>query len=260
MRKLLCGLLAAVLFCLLFPGCTVGRQQYYIPDIPINKRKTSDFSTDAKGRPTYPGAVLGVDVSDHQGNIDWERVRADGVSFAILRIGYRGYTAGGLNLDESFAGNYVQARKAGLQVGVYFYSQAVSEAEAAEEAAYVLELLDGVPLELPVFYDWEEVNQGRTGGKALSAVGGYAKTFCEKISEGGYQAGAYFNQRYGYTIMHLENLKDYSLWIAEYQSAQSFGYRTDFWQFTGSGQVDGIETAVDMDLMYAPEVEDEKDQ
>ena len=107
--------------------------------------------------------------------IDWERVRADGVDFAILRVGFRGNTVGGLKPDERFAENYVAARKAGLRVGVYFYSQAVSEAEAAEEAAYVLELLDGVPLELPVFFDWEEVADGRTGGKATSEVGGWAR-------------------------------------------------------------------------------------
>ncbi|MBR4193955.1 MAG: glycoside hydrolase family 25 protein [Oscillospiraceae bacterium] len=258
MGRKTCGLLAALLLFLLTAGCGLRRDPKQIPSIPRNTRRMQDFSYDEKGRPSYPGAVLGVDVSDHQGEIDWEKAAADGVRFAILRIGYRGYSEGGLSTDERFAENYVNAREAGLQLGVYFYSQAVSGEEAEEEADYVLKLLDGVPLELPVFFDWEEVSIGRTGGKAGSAVGDYALRFCRTITEGGYQAGAYFNQRYGYSIMHLEALTDYSFWIAEYDSYQSFGYQTDFWQFTGSGHVDGINVIVDMDLMYAPEVENEK--
>lgn len=256
-RKTLCSVLLGLLLCLVLSACGPQRKGGVIPDIPRNTRQAADFKLDAKGRPSYPGAVLGVDVSAHQREIDWERVRADGVDFVILRVGFRGNTVGGLKPDERFAENYVAARKAGLRVGVYFYSQAVSEAEAAEEAAYVLELLDGVPLELPVFFDWEEVADGRTGGKATSEVGGWAGRFCRDVEAGGYRAGVYFNQKYGYSIMHLENLTDYSFWIAEYKDTQSFGYQTAFWQFTGSGHVDGIDVIVDMDLMYAAEVEHE---
>ena len=250
-------LLAAVLICLSFCACGPSRTGGVIPDIPRNTRRGEDFSLDEKGRPSYPGALLGVDVSAHQREIDWERVKADGVDFAILRVGFRGNTVGGLKSDERFAENYVAARKAGLKLGVYFYSQAVSEAEAREEAEYVLELLDGIPFELPVFFDWEEAADGRSGGNATSRVGAWAKAFCEIITAGGYEAGVYFNQRYGYSIMHLENLTDYSFWIAEYKDSQSFGYQADFWQFTGSGHVDGIDVIVDMDLMYAPEVDHE---
>ncbi|MBQ6160450.1 MAG: lysozyme [Oscillospiraceae bacterium] len=256
MRRSLRGLLLLCL-CFLLAACSIDSVIPSWPSIPMNDRRLEDYSLDEKGRPAYPNAVLGVDVSDHQGEIDWERVRADGVDFAILRIGYRGYTAGGLKLDESFARNYVDARNAGLRVGVYFYSQAVSEAEALEEAAWVVEMLDGVPLELPVFFDWEEVSKGRTGGKANSSVGEYALAFCRTVTENGYEAGVYFNQRYGYSIMHLENLTDYPFWLAEYQDAQSFGYRVSFWQFTGQGRVEGIDTIVDMDLMYAPEEQHE---
>ncbi|MBO4419705.1 MAG: lysozyme [Oscillospiraceae bacterium] len=253
------GLLAVLIFIVVLSACSnpVGESQE--PTAPRSHLSAEDFTLDEKGRPAYPGAVLGVDVSAHQQEIDWERVRADGVSFAILRIGYRGYSEGGLKTDGQFAANYVGARNVGLPVGVYFYSQATSEAEAREEAAYVLKLLDGVPLELPVFFDWEEVSQGRTGGKANSDVGAWALTFCKAITQGGYQAGVYFNQRYGYSIMHLENLTDYAFWIAEYKDSQSFSFQTDFWQFTGQGHVDGIDVIVDMNLMYAPEVDREQD-
>ena len=257
-KRLSCLLLAALL--LLTAGCAWRRQENRIPEIPRSSREEKDFFRDEKGRAAYPGALLGVDVSSHQQEIDWERVKADGVDFAILRIGFRGNTEGGLNVDAAFARNYVEARKAGLLVGVYFYSQAVSRAEAEEEAAFVLEMLDGVPLELPVWFDWEEVAKGRTGGKATSAVGDWAGAFCAAVEAGGYKAGVYFNQRYGYSIMHLEKLTAYSFWIAEYQDWQSFGYQADFWQFTGSGRVDGIKTIVDLDLMYEPEEKNEQNQ
>lgn len=249
--------LAAVLMLMLcFSSCSAPEQETRAT-APRNSRAAEQFTLDEKGRPSYPGAVLGVDVSAHQKEIDWERVREDGVSFAILRIGFRGNTVGGLNVDENFATNYVNARNAGLPVGVYFYSQAISEAEAKEEAAFVLRMLDGVPLDLPVFYDWEEVSDGRTGGKATSDVGAWSLAFCKAITEGGYSAGVYFNQQYGYSIMHLENLTDYAFWIAEYKDSQSFAFQTDFWQFTGQGHVDGIDVIVDMNLMYAPENENE---
>lgn len=256
MRK---PILLLLLFSILLTGCAWRRTQNQIPQIPRNSLEAKDFTEDGKGRAAYPGALLGVDVSSHQQEIDWARVKADGVDFAILRVGFRGNTEGGLNVDSSFARNYVDARKAGLLVGVYFYSQAISTAEAEEEAAFVLKMLDGVPLDLPVFFDWEEVAKGRTGGHATSAVGDWAVTFCKAIEAGGYKAGAYFNQRYGYSIMRLEHLTDYAFWIAEYSSYQSFGYQTAFWQFTGSGRVDGIETVVDLDLMYPSEVYNEQD-
>ena len=251
-NKPICLLLPLMLLVLL-TGCFFKQTIAAVKQVPRNDRAMEQFTRDEKGRAAYPGAVLGVDVSDHQREIDWARVRADGVEFAILRIGFRGYTVGNIKLDESFARNYVAARQAGLKVGVYFYSQAISESEVREEAAWVLEMLDGIPLELPVFFDWEEVASGRTGGKATSAVGDYARLFCQLVTEGGYSAGVYFNQRFGYSIMHLEELTDYSFWIAEYQSYQSFAFQTAFWQFTPEGHVDGINTVVDLDLMYATE-------
>lgn len=257
-NKMILWLLALLLLPLALSGCNPRQSEPTAPAIPRNQRRQEAFGVDEKGRPSYPGAVLGIDVSGHQGEIDWERVAADGVSFAILRLGYRGNTEGGLLLDESFGRNYVAARKAGLKLGAYFFSQAISEEEASQEAAWVLEKLDGIELELPVFFDWEEAVNGRTGGKASSEVGAWALRFCREIAQGGYRPGVYFSQRYGYSIMHLENLTEYAFWIAEYQEFQSFGYQTEFWQFTGKGEVDGVDVIVDMDLMYAPEVEDEK--
>lgn len=161
--------------------------------------------------------LTGVDVSEHQEKIDWAAVRAAGVDFAILRIGYRGYTEGSLREDSWFAENYTAARAAGVQLGVYFFSQATTLEEAREEADYTLELLDGRTLELPVFYDWETV----AGSTRIPSPDGLpltqcAAAFCQTVEAAGYTAGVYFNQTYGYTYFDLGYLQDYVLWLAEY--------------------------------------------
>lgn len=220
-------------------------------DLPVNVRRPEDF-TEQDGIICYPGAELGVDVSAHQGEIDWAAVRQAGVKFAILRLGYRGYTLGSLNEDSTFRANLAGAEAAGIEVGVYFFSQAISEDEAREEAEFVISALDGTPLQCPVFFDWEEVfdSDSRTHGKATSAVSDCAAAFCETIEAAGYQAGVYFNQRYGYGIMRLQNLTQYAFWIAEYRSYPSFLYDFRYWQYTGEGRIDGIGTDVDIDLRF----------
>lgn len=221
-------------------------------DLPINIRSADAFTKDANGYISYPGAKCGIDVSAHQMEIDWQRVRASGVEFAIIRAGYRGYGAGTLQEDEYFRANLAGAKEAGLDVGVYFFSQAISAQEAVEEAEYVLSLLDGAELELPVFFDWEEVGDdgSRTAGIESYLVGDCAFAFCRRIEQAGYTGGVYFNQRYGYTIMQLELLQPYSFWLAEYRNAPSFLYDFRFWQYTGEGRVDGIDTVVDLDLLF----------
>ena len=220
--------------------------------LPINVRKAEDFLTDEYGHIQYVGALAGVDVSAHQGAIDWARVKAAGVDFAIIRAAYRGYGVGGLIEDECFRQNLEGARAAGVQVGLYFFSQAISEAEAEEEADYIVSLLGGEALDYPIYFDWEEVSEegSRTRNMGTYEVGNYALAFCKRITEAGYAAGVYFNQRYGYTIMQLEQLADYSFWLAEYREAPSFLYDFDVWQYTGQGTVDGIETIVDLDLFF----------
>lgn len=255
----------ALLLCLimLLSGC--GALDRLLDDdsgknlnLPRNNTDMEAFTTLEDGSVTYPGALQGIDVSAYQRDIDWARVREDGIDFAILQIGFRGYGADGtLNPDSRFDQYYTGAAEAGISVGVYFYSQATSEAEAEEEARFVIELLGGRTLGLPVFYDWEEVQKGRTKGCADSRVGDYAKAFCREISAGGYEAGVYFNQKYGYSIMGLEGLRDYAFWLAEYNPCQTFRYAVQIWQYTGKGTVDGIDLPVDRDLMYVKEEKSE---
>lgn len=193
---------------------------------------------------------IGIDVSTHQGLIDWQAVADAGVEFAILRVGYRGSTEGKLYEDEQFSENLAGARAAGLQIGVYFFSQALTTEEAEEEAELACRLLDGESLELPVFYDWEEVSGGsRVESAASVPMTDCAIAFCEAVERKGYTAGVYFNQSYGYGYLELERLQDYTLWLAEYCDTPSFRYHFDCLQYTDSGTVDGIEGAVDLNLM-----------
>ena len=237
-------------------GVTISREgQDAAYDLPINIRKAEDFSRDAEGHISYPGAVAGIDVSAHQGPIDWEKVRQAGAEFVIIRAAYRGYGAGGIFEDECFRTNFAEARAQGLKIGLYFFSQAVTSEEAREEADFVVSLLDGAALELPIFFDWEEVSEAgsRSSGMGGYAVGDYALAFCERVTELGYDAGVYFNQRYGYTIMQLSQLQNYSFWLAEFRDAPSFLYDISYWQYTGEGRLDGIDTIVDLDLYVPPE-------
>ena len=239
------GFIAAVLLaCLLLTACGVFRK----PTSPL--LDPADFNRLEDGSITYPGAAQGIDVSSHQGEIDWEKVRADGVDFALIQIGYRGYGGGTLNEDTAFDRNYKEATAAGLQVGVYFYSQALSVEEAQEEAEFVCTILDGRALDLPVFFDWEEYKTGRTSGHAGMILTDYAKAFCERIRAEGYTPGIYFNRSYGDSHFQLDRLGEYSFWLAEPGSYQSYDHPVAFWQYTGSGTVAGISTKVDRDLMY----------
>lgn len=204
----------------------------------------------------YDGAehMIGIDVSTHQGVIDWQAVADAGVEFAILRAGYRGSTEGRLYEDEQFRENLAGAKAAGLKVGVYFFSQALNADEAAEEADFACEILDGEALDLPVFYDWEEVSGGtRVESAASVPMTQCALAFCEAVERRGYAAGVYFNQTYGYGHLELEKLQDYTFWLAEYGQTPGFRYHFDCLQYTDSGTVAGIEGSVDLDLWIVQE-------
>lgn len=193
--------------------------------------------------------LVGIDVSTHQEVIDWEQVAASGVDFAIIRIGYRGSSQGLLYEDETFRENLQGAKEAGLLVGGYFFSQAVTPQEAWDEAIFACELLEGEALDLPVFYDWEEVNgDSRTGDIADIPMTKCALAFCQRMEQEGFEAGVYFNQNYGYHYLALEHLQNYTLWLAEYNDIPTFDYHFDLVQYTDSGKIDGIDTDVDLDL------------
>ena len=192
---------------------------------------------------------LGVDVSVFQGDIDWEQVKAAGYEFAILRIGYRGYgEEGTLNADEKFEKNLKNARKAGMDVGVYFFSQAVNE----EEADFVLEHLKGQELQMPVVYDPEHIleDEARTDGVTGEQFTQNAKVFCKAIEEAGYDAMIYSNMLWEAYELDLEKLSDYPVWYADYEELPQTPYRFSMWQYSSTGSVPGIDGNVDLDIQF----------
>lgn len=196
-------------------------------------------------------ARLGVDVSAHQGPIDWEQVRGAGFDFAFIRIGYRGYSVGNIYSDERARENLAAARAAGLDVGVYFYAQAISPDEAREEARWCLDFLGGEPLDLPVVYDWEYVSpSARTGSMDRTTLTECVNVFCDTIAQEGYRGMVYFNPHVAQDLLDLKALEDHPWWLAMYSTEMDFPHRVDFWQYTESGSVPGIEGDVDIDLMF----------
>lgn len=194
---------------------------------------------------------LGVDVSDYQKQIDWEKAAASGIDFAIIRIGYRGYTTGELSEDAQLWQNINGAKNAGLRIGAYFFSQAISVEEAEEEADFVLKCLGGEKLTYPILFDWESIEQtARTDGMDPVTLSDCAEAFCSRIEENGYEAGIYFNQEFGYQQYDLVRLEDYFFWLAEYNVPPTFAYHFTLWQYSCDGTVPGIETPVDLDMSF----------
>ncbi len=201
---------------------------------------------------TYTSRV-GIDVSSHQGVIDWQAVRDAGVTFAFVRVGGRGYgEAGTLYEDGMTMTNITEAQQAGLDVGVYFFAQAVSEEEAVEEADFVLEQLDGAPLELPVVYDPETIvdDVARTDDVSGEQFTKNTLAFCERIREAGYTPMVYCNMKWEAYELDLAALQeaDIAVWCADYADQPQTPYEFSFWQYTNSGHVDGIGTTVDLDI------------
>ena len=213
------------------------------------------FVRDGKGRMTYSDPAVktytGIDVSVFQGDIDWDAVKNDGIDFVMLRVGYRGYGQKGImGKDDKFDSNYEGAKKAGLKVGAYFFSQAANESEAREEAAFVLDAVRDCPLDYPIAYDWEFVDNGeaRTNGMTSEDITVCAKAFCEAIKSAGKVPVIYFNCETGYFNYDLPQVKDYDFWLAEYYDTPSFYYNYKMWQYSKTGSVDGISGDVDMNI------------
>ena len=187
---------------------------------------------------------LGVDVSTYQGEIDWNAVKQQGIDFAILRIGFRGYgESGKLVLDERYLDNVTKATEAGIKVGVYFFSQAINEEEAREEAQFVLENIQNHLVEFPICYDLEKIkydDSARANNLSKEQRTQNAIAFCEEIKQSGYTPMLYANAKWLTTELDLIKLQEYDVWYADYQEKPLFPYNFTIWQYTESAQVDGI--------------------
>ena len=219
---------------------------------------TAQFTLDENGFMAYgddPEAYeVGVDVSEHQGEIDWQAVAEAGIDFAVIRIGGRLMQSGTIFEDKYFRANLEGAKAAGLKVGVYFFSQALNAQEGLEEAEFVLGLLDGVELDYPVVCDWEYLggNTARTYGVEPAEITAGIDAFCARVEEASYRGMLYFNAYCGYIKMDLRELTDYDFWYAQYSDVPSYRYHFQMWQYSSSGQVDGIESDVDLNISFVP--------
>ncbi|MCR5053922.1 MAG: glycoside hydrolase family 25 protein [Lachnospiraceae bacterium] len=223
------------------------------PDIPAKPYSDDAFNKNGDIM-SYSGGdySLGIDVSHHQGYIDFNAVKEAGYDFVIARIGYRGYgEEGSLNADREFDNYYRDAKAAGLQVGAYFFAQAVNEEEAKEEADFVLGILNGRELDLPVVYDPESIldDVARTDNVSGEQFTANTKVFCETIAEAGYEPMIYANMLWEAFELDLSKLEGYPIWYADYEDKPQTPYDFVIWQYTNEGSVPGVEGVCDIDIM-----------
>lgn len=195
-------------------------------------------------------AKKGIDVSKHQGKIDWKKVAADGVEFAFIRVGLRGYGTGEVVADSQFEANVKGAMQNGIKVGVYFFSQAINEQEAIEEATFVLDAIAPYDIELPIVIDVEKVSDSEARMNQISVQQRTLNTiaFCDTIAQKGYKPMIYHNMEMAALMLDMTALEDYEKWFAYYNGDMYYPYEYKVWQYSESGRVNGISGKVDLNL------------
>ena len=198
---------------------------------------------------SYPG----VDVSAYQGDIDWQQVKASGIDFAIIRLGYRGYESGKLVEDEYAKANLKNAKEAGLRIGAYFFSQALNIQETDQEIQFMLGILGNTKLDMPIVLDWEiPANTARTRNMDARTLTDIQRHFCGQMRDQGYQPMIYFNWHQSEHLYILHELEDYPFWLALYQDRMTYPWKVEMWQYSDKGRVPGIHGNVDLNV-YMPD-------
>lgn len=200
-------------------------------------------------------SLQGIDVSMHQEEIDWEKVKEQGIDFAFIRCGYRGYMYGDVWEDPYFHDNMLGAIRNDIQIGVYFFSQAITVEEAREEADFVIRMLRNYTIDLPVVFDMENavdghparINEADRFDRTVAAV-----TFLHHLQNAGYDVMVYNSSQLFDVIFMAEYLQEFDIWVADYNAWPQYPYRFSIWQYTSEGTVDGIEGGTDMDIMFVP--------
>ncbi|MDO5445153.1 MAG: glycoside hydrolase family 25 protein [Eubacteriales bacterium] len=210
------------------------------------------FYGDADG---IPAASIGVDTSFYNGMVDWEQLKEIGVDFALIRVGGRGWGNGSLYTDNWFRNSLLSAQKAGISVGVYFYSMAANSPEAKREALYVIEKLDGIELDLPIYMDMEfsgDYPSGRTDGLPTAERVDFALAFCKEIERAGYSAGIYASESFFHDELNYDAISDYSIWVASYteNNKRPAFENFDIWQFTDSARLPGVSGSCDVNVRF----------
>ncbi len=196
-------------------------------------------------------SVLGIDVSEWQGEIDWQQVKDAGVEFVMVRVGWRGSEQGVLAEDTYARANLTGAAEAGIKVGAYIFSQAITPDEAVEEANFLLDIVKDYTIHMPLVFDWEFIDaEARTGNMDAETLTACAKAFCNTVQLAGYTPMIYFNTNQSFQMLELRELVDYPFWLAQYDTVLNYPYKIDMWQYTETGTVPGIATAVDINLYF----------
>ena len=239
-----------------------GGRFHFVPinrELKLNQLDVANLNILENGEYQYltDGQVTshkGIDVSSHQGDIDWKQVAQDGVEFAIIRLGYRGYgSEGKLVEDTKFEDNIKGASAAGIKVGVYFFSQAITTEELMEEANLVLEKIAPYKIECPVVYDVEKTSKdGRMNNISVEERTRLTALFCQTIQAAGYKPMIYHNTEMGALMIDVAALEDYDKWYASYSDQMFYPYEYKIWQYSDKGRVAGISTDVDLDISFAP--------
>ena len=235
-------------------------QYYFLPlqeDLAYNTYVDSNFITDENGLVSYQieGETVtkkGIDVSKYQGEIDWEAVKNDGVDYAIIRVGIRGYSEGGIMEDEFFHRNMEGAIANEIPVGVYFFTQALNQEEALEEANFVIEMLQGYSLTYPVYLDIEDVKKTdcRTNNLTVEERTNNAKVFLEAIEAAGYRPALYGNMKTYLLMLDLASLEQYDKWFAGYTLPIYYPYDYKMLQYSEKGRVAGVSGQVDVNICF----------
>lgn len=209
--------------------------------------------------------MTGIDVSSYQEAVDWGRVKKDGISFAMIRLGFRGYQTGSLNLDRFYQRNIKESQQAGIPRGVYFFSTAVNPAEARTEADWVSRHLEGQSIELPVAFDYEYITNDkkyRTAGIRKKERSDIAVAFLNRISENGFSPMMYASEngfRVNWDTSRILSSTGARVWLARYyrntgvpNPTPPSGRAWDIWQYTSKGKVDGVAGPCDVNRVKTP--------
>lgn len=235
--------------CLLYKiSANVPRHDYDLERFYLDDDGYMRYSSD-----TIPMTKLGIDISNFQGRIDWEILgEQEEIDFIMMRLGYRGYSAGAIMLDDSFLTNIQAAEEQNIEIGVYFFTQAISYEEGVEEAQYVLSNIRGHHVTYPVVIDTEKME---VDGARANDISNEERTdaivgFCETIKSAGYTPMIYANRNWYAQNLDMDRLGDYELWVAQYANIPDFPYKFTGWQYTSEGNVEGISGDVDINVWF----------
>ncbi len=272
-KNLRLELIILVLFLVFTSLIVLGRREKKVPE-DIVEEETVDSIKEIdytkidviSGKYYYEdehfSSSFGIDVSEFQDDIDWKKVKNDSVEFAYLRIGRRGATTGLLYEDDKFEQNYKGAKENGLKIGVYFFSQAINEKEAVEEAEWVIEHLKGKQLDLPVVYDCEEVfiedEKPRLEGLEAKQLTDNALAFIKRIEKEGHECMIYTYLYWAENYFEMDRLTDYPFWFAQYDTDEpKLEYPIAIWQYSKNGTINGISEPTDLNIMFIAKEENE---